>query len=115
MTTDESVLDRTGLQSRTGRIRPFDLPDPVVAPSSAPDIIDPQPSVAALPPGLTAADVAAGLLSAEVPEAADGTFVVVPGGDPGPGTGTVRTVRVEVEAGAGGGRGAASPRPSWPR
>ena len=99
VTTDESVLDRTGLQSRTGGIRPFDLPDPVVAPSSAPDVVDPPPSVAALPPGLTAADVSAGLLSADVPEVAGGTFVVVPGSDPGPGTAPVRTVRVEVEQG----------------
>jgi len=99
VTTDESVLDRTGLQSRTGGIRPFDLPDPVVAPSSAPDVVDPPPTVAALPPGLTAADVSAGLLSADVPEVAGGTFVVVPGSDPGPGTAPVRTVRVEVEQG----------------
>ena len=60
---------------------------------------DPPPGIVALPPGLTAADVAAGLLSPDVVEAAAGTFTVVPGADPGPGTGAVRTVRVEVEDG----------------
>lgn len=99
VTPDGDLLDRTGLQSRTAGDRPFGVPDPVVAPSSAPPVVDPVPSVTALPPGLTAADVSAGLLSAVVPEVAEGTFVVVPGSDPGPGVGAVRTVRVEVEAG----------------
>ncbi|WP_081680874.1 DUF3152 domain-containing protein [Cellulomonas sp. URHD0024] len=91
-------LDRMGLQGRTAG-RSSGEPDPVVAPSSAPPIVDGVPSVAALPPGLTAADVSAGLLSANVPEVAGGSFVVVPGSEPGPGIGAVRTVRVEVEQG----------------
>ena len=92
VTSDEAVPDADA--NRT-----VDDPDPVVAPSTVAVPVEPVPSVVALPPGLTADDVAAGLLSADVPEVAGGTFVVVPGSDPGPGTGTVRTVRVEVEAG----------------
>lgn len=56
----------------------------------------PTPTV---PPGLTQADVDAGMLGTEVVEAASGDLDVVPGVDPGPGTGTVHEVRVEVEDG----------------
>ena len=91
-------LERLGRQSRAAGDRPFDQPAPVVAPPSG-ATMDPVPSVTAVPPGLTPADVAAGLLSADVPEAAGGSLVVVPGSEPGPGTGVVRTVRVEVEQG----------------
>lgn len=49
--------------------------------------------------GLGAADRAAGMLSAQVPDGASGHLVPVPGGEPAPGPGAVRTVRVEVEAG----------------
>ncbi|GCD21999.1 hypothetical protein CTKZ_35610 [Cellulomonas algicola] len=62
-------------------------------------LLSADPPVVALPPGLTLVDVQAGLLSAEIPERAAGTFSVVPGSDPGPGTGRVRTIRVEVEDG----------------
>jgi len=96
---DEAALDRDGMQDRSAARGPIDDPEPVAASSQLPVPAAPAPDVVALPAGLTSADVAAGLLSAEVPEAADGTFVVVPGSDPGPGIGTVRTVRVEVEAG----------------
>ena len=96
---DESVVDRSERQSRGAGVRPFDEPEPVVAPPTALDVVDPAPSVTALPAGLTAADVAAGLLSPDVPEVAGGTFLVAPGSDPGPGTAPVRTVRVEVEQG----------------
>lgn len=97
---DAAILDRTGLQSRSGGLRIADEPSPSPAPADPePSVADAAPGIVALPPGLTAADVAAGLLSADVPEVAGGTFVVVPGSDPGPGTGVVRTVRVEVEQG----------------
>ncbi len=79
MPADESVVDRDSLQSRTAGIRPFAEPDPLVGPPASLAIVDPVPTVDALPPGLTEADVSAGLLSAEVPEVAGGTFVVVPG------------------------------------
>lgn len=75
-------------------------------PSSSPEAIlptipapvpTPEPT---LPPGLTEADVAAGLLSADVPPVASGRLVVVPGSQAAPVTGVpVRTVRVEVEEG----------------
>lgn len=92
------LLDRDGSQSRMSDGRAPGLTGPVEAPLGMLPT-DPPPTVFALPPGLTAQDVAAGLLSADVPESAAGTFTVVAGTDPGPGTGTVRTVRVEVEDG----------------
>jgi len=96
---DAELLDRDNdAQSRMSGGRQPVLTDPVESPLGMLPT-DPPPSVFALPPGLTAQDVAAGLLSPDVPESAAGTFTVVPGTDPGPGTGTVRTVRVEVEDG----------------
>ena len=47
----------------------------------------------------TADDVAAGLVSLDVPTSASGRLVVVPGDDPAPRPGAVKTVRVEVEDG----------------
>ncbi len=95
---DNALLDRDGSQSRMSDGRLPGILDPVEAP---PGMLpsEPAPSVFALPPGLTAQDMAAGLLSVDVPESGAGTFTVVAGSDPGPGTGTVRTVRVEVEDG----------------
>jgi hypothetical protein len=91
------TVDRDGLQSRTSsRDEPVEQA-PVDVPLGV--LTDPPPGIVALPPGLTAQDVDAGLLSPDVVEAAAGTFTVVPGTDPGPGTGAVRTVRVEVEDG----------------
>ena len=58
--------------------------------------------VAALPQpgsGLAESDVAAGLLSLDVPRSAGGSLVVVPGSQAAPGPGEVRTIRIEVEAG----------------
>jgi hypothetical protein len=91
-----------------GTVRADDLsrstdPTALPAPVSVPDGIA-EPAVEgatplALPAGLTAEDVAAGLLASGVTETGAGTTTVVPGSDPGPGTGTVRTVRVEVEDG----------------
>ncbi|WP_066581554.1 DUF3152 domain-containing protein [Cellulomonas timonensis] len=49
--------------------------------------------------GLAETDVAAGLLSLDVPRSAGGTLVVVPGSQAAPGPGEVRTIRIEVEAG----------------
>ncbi|WP_456824877.1 DUF3152 domain-containing protein [Cellulomonas sp. P5_E12] len=95
---DAELLDRDGSQSRMSGGRQPALADPVEAPLGMLPT-EPPPTVFALPPGLTAQDVAAGLLSSEVPESAAGTFTVVAGSDPGPGVGTVRTVRVEVEDG----------------
>lgn len=62
---------------------------------------EPAPPVAQpLPEGMTADDVAAGLLSTAVPASAGGDLAVVPGSEPAPLTDrTVRTVRVEVENG----------------
>lgn len=95
---DAELLDRDGSQSRMSSGRLPGLTDPVEAPlGMLPS--EPPPNVFALPPGLTPQDMAAGLLSTDVPEFAAGTFTVVAGTDPGPGTGAVRTVRVEVEDG----------------
>lgn len=77
-------------------------PTPVVAPSQLDAALsaggEEVPTVT-LPPGLTADDVAAGLLSDEVPQHASGELDVVPGSQSGPGTGDVRRIRVEVERG----------------
>ncbi|WP_421734544.1 DUF3152 domain-containing protein [Cellulomonas sp.] len=91
-------VDRVGSQSRAFSGRASIVPEPVEVPHGMLPTEQP-PSIVALPPGLTAADVAAGLLSSEIPESGSGTLTVVPGVDPGPGTGAVRTVRVEVEDG----------------
>ncbi|WP_233549591.1 DUF3152 domain-containing protein [Cellulomonas rhizosphaerae] len=76
------------------------------ATSPAPDVPSATPvptterqATPTLPPGLTQADVDAGLLGADVEDSASGDLVVVPGSDPGPGDGTVHEVRVEVEDG----------------
>ena len=61
---------------------------PAPAPTTAPPT-DPR----------TADDVAAGLLSLDVPAGASGRLDVVPGDDPAPRPGAVKTVRVEVEEG----------------
>ena len=97
-TSAPETIDRTGSQSRALGERTLLAPDPVAVPQGMLPS-DPPPGIVALPPGLTAQDVAAGLLSSEVPQSGAGTFSVVPGTDPGPGTGAVRTVRVEVEDG----------------
>ncbi|WP_432514362.1 DUF3152 domain-containing protein [Kineococcus sp. SYSU DK001] len=55
------------------------------------------PSTPAPPPGLTAADVTAGVLRREVPQGGGGVLAVVPGSSPAPASARVRTVRVEVE------------------
>ncbi|KQS99925.1 hypothetical protein ASG23_09965 [Cellulomonas sp. Leaf395] len=92
------IVDRAGSQSRASAGRDTPAPEPVEVPVGMLPT-EPPPGIVALPPGLTAQDVAAGLLSPDVLEAGAGTFSVVPGADPGPGTGAVRTVRVEVEDG----------------
>lgn len=66
-------------------------PSPTPTPTSSP--------TPTLPPGLTQADVDAGLLAADVEDSASGDLVVVPGSASGPGVGTVHQVRVEVEDG----------------
>jgi len=50
-----------------------------------------------VPPGLTQADVDAGVLSAQVVSSGSGDLVVVPGRSPAPPSARVRTIRVEVE------------------
>ncbi|WP_432488849.1 DUF3152 domain-containing protein [Kineococcus sp. SYSU DK018] len=50
-----------------------------------------------LPPGLTEADVVAGVLQRQVPQAGGGALEVVPGSSPAPASAHVRTLRVEVE------------------
>ncbi|WP_432507707.1 DUF3152 domain-containing protein [Kineococcus arenarius] len=50
-----------------------------------------------LPPGLTEADVAAGVLQRQVPGSGGGALDVVPGSVPAPASARVRTLRVEVE------------------
>jgi hypothetical protein len=49
--------------------------------------------------GLTAADRAAGLLEAVVPQRGNARLAVVPGSSPAPGRGPVKRVRVDVEGG----------------
>jgi hypothetical protein len=92
------LVERADAVSRSDARRLDDDPFLRDAPAT-PDAMVSDSPVFALPPGLTEADLAAGLRSADVPESAAGTFSVVPGSDPGPGTGQVRTVRVEVEDG----------------
>lgn len=92
------TVDRGETLSRASAGRDLLPADPVDVPLGLLPT-EPPPGIVALPPGLTAQDVAAGLLSPDVVEGAAGTFSVVPGADPGPGTGAVRTVRVEVEDG----------------
>ncbi|MCF7548709.1 DUF3152 domain-containing protein [Pseudonocardia sp. WMMC193] len=70
----------------------------VTAPPPAVSTPTPTPTPT-LPPGLTRADVEAGLLSRDVPQGGTGALVPVPGAVPAPGPGRVRTVRVEVEEG----------------
>jgi hypothetical protein len=70
-------------------------PVEAAAPVAAVEPIEP-----VLPEGMTADDVAAGLLSMAVPASAEGALVVVPGSEAAPlPERRVRTVRVEVEAG----------------
>lgn len=81
-----------------------EAPGPEVPAAGASDVTpqaEPAPPATPPPPdGLTADDVAAGLLSRAVPSSAGGDLAVVPGSDPAPlPDRTVRTVRVEVEAG----------------
>jgi len=97
-TATPETIDRSGSHGRSSVDRTLTAPAPVEVPlGMLPS--EPPPGIVALPPGLTAQDMAAGLLAADVPESGAGTFSVVPGADPGPGTGAVRTVRVEVEDG----------------
>lgn len=90
--------DRGGAAEAASSHAPTPPATPPAMPSSAPSTTAPTPA-ATLPPGLTSADVAAGLLAADVPRSASGKLVVVPGSDPAPGAGKVRTVRVEYERG----------------
>ncbi|QHT58340.1 DUF3152 domain-containing protein [Cellulomonas sp. H30R-01] len=90
----DDTQDRAVDTSRSAVREPAPAPAPAFDP-----LLSTDPPVVALPPGLTLVDVQAGLLSAEIPERAAGTFSVVPGSEPGPGTGRVRTIRVEVEDG----------------
>ena len=71
----------------------------VVLTSPVAPVAAPTPTTPAPPPGLTEADVEAGLLSRDVPQSGNGVLVPVPGSMPAPGPGRVRTVRVEVEEG----------------
>jgi hypothetical protein len=67
---------------------------------AAPEAEPARPVPPPLPEGMTAADVAAGLLSRAVPVSAGGDLAVVPGSEPAPlADRAVRTVRVEVETG----------------
>ena len=93
------TVDRTGSQSRASSRRDVARAGPGGRSPSGCCSTDPPPGIVALPPGLTAADVAAGLLSPDVPEAAAGTFSVVPGSRPGAGHG-----RGAHRAGRGRGR-----------
>lgn len=68
-------------------------------PSSVPTSTQAAPTTQVPPDPRTADDVAAGLLSLDVPTSASGRLVVVPGSDPAPRPGAVKTVRVEVEDG----------------
>lgn len=69
-----------------------DLPDELLLGDGAAEL--PAPGS-----GLAESDVAAGLLSLDVPRSAGGALVVVPGAQPAPGPGQVRTIRIEVESG----------------
>jgi hypothetical protein len=93
---DPQAPERDDAASRSGVREPVEEPVPQVTHES---LLSADPPVLALPPGRTLVDLESGLLSAEIPEQAAGTFSVVPGSDPGPGTGQVRTISVEVEDG----------------
>ncbi|WP_380170182.1 DUF3152 domain-containing protein [Kineococcus sp. DHX-1] len=83
--------------STTGAAGPS--PSASSSPSSSPSSSTPSatPSTPALPPGLTADDVRAGVLGADVPQSGGGVLTVVPGSSAAPPSARVRTVRVEVE------------------
>jgi hypothetical protein len=66
-------------------------------PTAAASASSPSPTAPALPPGLTADDVRAGVLGADVPQAGGGVLTAVPGSVAAPPSARVRTVRVEVE------------------
>lgn len=88
-TTTRAAAEPSAMTPRT----PSSAPDGSLTPAPAPT------RTPTLPPGLTQADVDAGLLSADVVDPGSGDLVVVRGSDPGPGRGTVHAVRVEVEDG----------------
>ncbi|GAB3465726.1 DUF3152 domain-containing protein [Kineococcus endophyticus] len=67
------------------------------AAETSPSPSSPSSSTTALPPGLTADDVRAGVLGADVPQSGGGVLTVVPGSSSAPPSARVRTVRVEVE------------------
>jgi len=71
----------------------------VATPTATPSPTPSSTPTPTLPPGLTQADVDAGLRSTKVATSAGGRLVVVPGSTKSPGIGTVHTVRVEVEEG----------------
>ncbi|WP_019136477.1 DUF3152 domain-containing protein [Cellulomonas massiliensis] len=75
------------------------VPTPTAVPAATPTPTPTPAPTPTVPPGLSADDVRAGLLSAQVPRSATGDLVVVTGEDAGPGQGEVLRVRVEVEQG----------------
>ncbi|WP_432572502.1 DUF3152 domain-containing protein [Kineococcus sp. SYSU DK005] len=66
-------------------------PPPAPAPTPA------TPPAPVLPPGLTEADLSAGVLQRRVPQGGGGALDVVPGSSPAPASARVRSLRVEVE------------------
>ncbi|WP_432544772.1 DUF3152 domain-containing protein [Kineococcus sp. SYSU DK002] len=96
-TRTPSAADAGGTPAATdGRAAPVPT-TPAATAAQTPASTPSTPSTPAPPPGLTAADVTAGVLRREVPQGGGGVLVVVPGSSPAPASARVRTVRVEVE------------------
>lgn len=95
----QELLDRV---SRTDeRTTPADTAPQDTTADAAVEAVDDLVEAAAevLPDGVDEVGFAAGLLSLTVPDAASGTFDVVPGEIAAPGSGEVTSVRIEVEQG----------------
>ncbi|WP_432496656.1 DUF3152 domain-containing protein [Kineococcus auxinigenes] len=88
----------TGARDATGGPAPAAAAATTGSPPAPTPTATPTPTpTPALPPGLTEADVAAGVLQRQVPQSGGGVLDVVPGSVPAPPSARVRTLRVEVE------------------
>ena len=97
----EARQDEVDRASRADDRDLVEAPASPEAPAVLDEVVAPLTGVVeqALPEGVDEIDAAAGLLSQTVPDAATGTFDVVPGEIPAPGAGEIVSVRIEVEHG----------------
>lgn len=97
----QPVEARKDESDRASRADDRDLVEAVEAPAAPDEVVATLTGLVeqVRPEGIDDVDFAAGLLSQTVPDAAAGTFDVVPGEIPAPGVGEVVSVRIEVEHG----------------